>query len=991
MNRVEAAIHDGRCVLALGSQLLADNDVLMEIRRRTGLPMVALGGQATELLQAVSEDSLSPCLDKQGGVLVLVEPDAAQDGRGLNAIAALVQKARNKPRLVVAARAFNPFLMPMALRMLKMEQERKRARDFLGTLPTPVATSSPAPGAPAAPATPVAKPKKKKKEAKKGPRAPRVGFSGREQELSDLANMLGDGGPIVVAGPQGIGCRWLIERCLAESPLRRLPDVALDWTSAADHLYARLAQATQDAGDKRLAKAMRSASNRPPPAELAQLAVECLRAEGLSDAVMVVHVNERLMRDDGSMHRRGRLELLLEALLANRYAPRLVFTTPMMPVSYREGGYAALRGLVLGGLKGKELYEIFDAYRFSDAPRDKMGELHARVFGHPLAVRTVAVAAQGAKEPAAAIADGKIVKLASLDDLEPLAKRLHRRLSRLGDEQRKILATIAHLQHPAPAALLQELGVKRDDRISLLARGLLESTPCEGSGRRYYVHAMVARQLTWREVNDFPTFEMLGHAILELHKRAAGSEKLALGLEANRCLLMARRGRSAIRLSFPDQDAEIESVRGLLRARQPRLDLAEQRLRYLTKADPGNTEALLLEAECLVASKAPEDKIQSAFERAAQSAPTPEVFHLEANWHQQRGKKEGLDQAIATLQRGSSVFPTNGRLRRRLAGLLLDARRDDEALAVLEETMALEPMMPDTYGLLGQILLRRGPASWEKASEYLEEALRLAPDDPVHLTRQGTLLRQRGLIDREQRDEHWSRAVECFERAIQGRRRNHDALRQLATLLLERQNDEDIDRIAWLLDKAAKPSRSQKRGKPRGRAPRPDKVLEARLAARRGRVHEAEAVLERLVQRDPKNHRARAAWAEVLYAKSRVFKAHAEYQRAQQDAPPDAVERLVYEGAIEQLQALIESGQAIELERQADQAALERPVATQAEPDQEGAAGQAGGTRRRTRRRSGRVRLVDASTGLTQVPGDETAVPDHQDDAANTAVGSGEE
>jgi tetratricopeptide (TPR) repeat protein len=999
MNRVEAAIAEGRCVIALGSQVLRDSEVLMEIRRRSGLPMVVLGGDPIDPVVAVSPEALAPCIDRQGGVLVLVEPDAAKDAKGLAAINAAIQAGKNKPRLVVAARAFNPFLMPMSLRLLKMEQERKRARDFLGSLPA-VAAAPVAPPPAAAPqaglaglaglASPkAAKAAKAAKGAKAqgagGERAPRVGFSGREEELSALAGLLGEGGPIVVAGPKGIGRRWLVERCLSESPLQRLPDVVLSWSSAADHLYARLAQATEDAGDDRLAKAMRKASERPAPLDLARLAVECLQAEPLSDAVMVIHVDDRLMRDDGSMHRRGRLELLLEALLSNRYAPRLVFTMERQPAFYREGAGAALRGLTLAGLAGKELYEIFDAYRFSEAPRDKMGEVHRQTWGHPLATRTLAVIARSSKDPQAALADRKLLKLEAIGELEPLARKLRRRVERLPDELRKSLARIAHLQHPAPADILQRLGISRAERISLLARGLLESTPVQGSERLYYVHPLVALQLSRREVTDYPTFEELGHAYLELYKRARGSEKLQLGLEGNRCLLMARRGRSAVRLPFPDQDAEVESVRGLIRSRQPRLDLAEQRLNYLIKADPGNTEALLLKAETLVAAKSPEEQIKAAFERAAEAAPTPEVFHLEANWHlsgpRQAGKGGKRELAIEALQRGAVLFADNGRLRRRLAGLLLEARRQDEAVEVLEQTMALEPMMPDTYGLLGQIMMDRGPGSWQKATEYLEEALRLAPVDSLHLARTGRLLRLRGLVEREQRDELWARATDYFDRAIQDQRRNHRAMIELATMLLDGQGEVDLDRVAWLLDKAAQP---RGKGKPR----RPDKVLEARLAARRGRVQEAEAVLERLVQGDPKNHRARAALAEVLWAKSRIFRAHAEFQRAQQDAPEGAAERHGYESAMAQLQALIESGQAIELEKQADQAAVEQQASAPPPPTDLRVPEP---TRRRTRRRGGRVRLVDATGDIAQVAEDEAPVPAPADDGGGDGGADSEE
>ncbi|MFH1465949.1 MAG: tetratricopeptide repeat protein [Pseudomonadota bacterium] len=925
MNRVEAAISEGRCVLALGSQLLRDPEILMEIRRRPTLAMVVLGGDPMDPTAAISAESVAPCLDHAGGLLVLVEPDPTQDARGLNMLAEVVQKGRNKPRICVAARAFNPFTLPMSLRMLKLEQERRRARDFLGLLPAPPAAPAPAPvaappvavlaqhfaqaGVPEGGASAAPEPQDNAAE-----RAPRVGFSGREDELATLASMLGDGGPIVIHGPAGIGRRWLIERCLEGSPLRRLPDVVLSWSSGADALYARLAQAAQDNGDKRLAKALRKPTERPSPLELAELAVESLRAPGLSDVVMVIYGLERLMRDDGTMHRRGRLELLLEALLANSYAPRLLFTSALPPRSYTEGGGAALRLLGLEGLKGRELYEIFDAYRFSDVARDRMGEVHQATHGHPLATRTMAVAARSAKEPAALMEDPrKILKLESLADTEPLARRLRRRLDRLPEAERKALATLAHLQLPASTDLLQRLGVGRNERLTLLAKGLLDSTPSE-SERLYYVHPLVASQLNRREITDFNTYEAIGNAYLEVGRRAPEAERLHIGLEANRCLVLARRARNCVRLGYPDQDAEIETVRGLLRAQRPRLDIAEQRLSWLLKAEPRNTEALLLWAEGLTAAGAPEEKIQEAYRQAAEQAPTPEVFHLEANWQQKRGRSGDLEGAIDALQRGALAFPKNGRIRRRLAGLLLDAHKVEEATALLEETLAIEPMMPDTYGLLGQILTDRGPAAWARATEYVEEALRLSPEDPVHLVRMGRLLRLRGTIERAEQESLWERAIEHFERAIADGRRNHDGLLELATLLLDKQGPVDLDRVTWLLKQAGQ-----------GRGQVVDKILEARLAARRDRLAEAEAVLERLVLRDPKNHRARAALGEVLYGRKRIFRAFAEYRRAQQDAPPESLERHTYESVMAQLQALIESGQAIELERLADEEALAAP------------------------------------------------------------------
>ncbi len=909
MNRVEAAINQGRCVLALGSEALADGTVLMEMRRRTAIPMIGLGGQVADPAVAPSAEALQPCLAVGGGLLVLVEPNAAVDGPGLYALAAAIQKAPRKPRLCIATRAFNPFTLPLTLRMLKMDQERKRARDFMASLPVP----PPVAAAGASAAEPgQQKKKKKKKKAVRNERAPRVGFSGREEELAELASLLGQGGPIVVWGPHGVGKRWLVERCLADSPLRRQLDVALGEGTRTDALYARLAQLCLDGGEKRLAKALRNPENRPPPVELAELAVECLKAEDLSDTVMVIHGVDRLMRDDGSFHRRGRLQLLLEALLAGSYAPRLVFPCTLRPVFYREAAGQNLRLLRLEGLKGKDIYEIFDAYRYGDVPRGKMGEIGQHLHGHPLATRSFAIAARDAKEREKQLGDRRSFKMRDLGDTDTLSRRLRRAIDKLPDSARSALATIAHLRYPAEAAFLQRLGITRQDRLLLMALGLLDFTPGEPD-RLYYVHWLVQKQLSRRETNDIGTFDKLGEQTVELFKHASGSEWLRLGQEINRYAIGARKPRERLRVGYPDNDAQVESVHGLMRGHRPFLELAETRINAVLKNDPANTEALLLRAAHLDASKAPADRIEKAYAQAAKLAPTPEVFHQEANWYQWRAKRTDDEAAIDALQRGVQLFPQNGRLRRRLAGLLLQARKVDEAIAVTREAMDLEPMMADSYGLLGEILTDRGPAAWEEASQHLEEALRLAPEDPVHLARAGRLLHLRGLLDRQQREALWEQAREHLEKAVKAPRRNTSALVELATQLLDRPDSCDTERVAWLLKQAAKQRNA------------PDlKILNARLAARRGRVEEAEAVLARLVQHDPKNHYARAALAEVLYSKSRIFQAHATYQLAQADAPPDAAERYAYEAKMELLQALIESGQAIEIERQADVEAAER-------------------------------------------------------------------
>ena len=219
MQRVEAAIRSHRCVLAIGGKLLQSPDVVMELRRRS-VPAVALSGEPVHPVQPLNAETIAPALSGEGGIIVLVEPETGGDARGLNELAEALKGAANKPRLFVAARAFNPFALPMGLRLLKFEHLKLRARDFLGQLSLEAPAPAPTPAARAPAAASDAQP------SKDAPKAPRPTFIGREAELAALKEHLStDGGPILVHGPKGVGRRWLVEKAISDSGLERLPDL----------------------------------------------------------------------------------------------------------------------------------------------------------------------------------------------------------------------------------------------------------------------------------------------------------------------------------------------------------------------------------------------------------------------------------------------------------------------------------------------------------------------------------------------------------------------------------------------------------------------------------------------------------------------------------------------------------------------------------------------------------------------------------------------
>jgi cytochrome c-type biogenesis protein CcmH/NrfG len=253
----------------------------------------------------------------------------------------------------------------------------------------------------------------------------------------------------------------------------------------------------------------------------------------------------------------------------------------------------------------------------------------------------------------------------------------------------------------------------------------------------------------------------------------------------------------------------------------------------ILKVDPQNTELLLADAELKATEKQSSDVVLGAFARAADTAATPEVFHLEASTALDKGSRPI---AIAALERGVQTFPANARLFRRLAYLYIRDNRLDDAVNALRTAMELEPMMPDAYGALGEIFTMRGPEQWGEAIAALEEALRLDPENANHLTRRAALMRLQGIVDAEKRAELWAKAEEDLRKAIQLDTKNDDAHLLLGTLLLDQAGD--LDQAEWLVKKALKQTET-----PEGL------VQRARVLIRRAAFQEAEQLLNRAVKR----------------------------------------------------------------------------------------------------------------------------------------------
>jgi len=907
MNRVETAITQGRCVLAIGTRALAQPQVQAELRRRA-IPVVALGGDPINPAVPVSVDALHAATSVQGGVVVLVEPESASDGRGLGEVERAFRSAAHKPRLVIAARAFNPFGLPMGLRLAKMEQDKKRAVDFLASLPV----SGPAPAAPSADhVAPGEGPSVRKKAAptkKPRRRAPLPVFVGREEELASLNEMLStDGGPIVVHGPPGVGRRWLVEQALQGTELTRIPDLTFARGTGFDTLVGRLALAAKQAGDDRLHNALTAKDGPPAPADFAALLVEVLGSDVFAGHVLVMNrLHDLQDRRDGSFYRNGRLETALRAVFQSTPKLRIVAISDLPLCFYKEGEGVSLRQLAVSGLKGRELHEQFAAYNTPEFPRDRFGPIFERTHGHPLASRCVALSVAGGGDIDKLLEAPRYMKAESIADLAPIDKYIKRRIGKLDPNSREALAAAALCRNPVDNETLGALGIKRDTRIDLLAHGWLEQTP-NREGRRYYVHPLVAAHLTLREIEDFGRMEELAHHFLDrargLKKDGKLVESFAYAQEGNRLLVGARRGRSCLRLPYPDNDAQLDELRGLIRRRKPRHDIARLRVNDLKKSPQlkGNTEFHLTEAELLTAENKDAKTIQAAFD-AAVACPTPEVFHSLATWHQSRNARGKATQA---LEQGIGIFASDARLHRRLAGFQLALNRPLDAIDTLKAASNLEPMMPDTYGMLGEIYAELGTNRWEEAAQCISEARRLAPESANHMAREADLQRRRAMVDAEQRDALLEGAEALLREAMTLEKDNRRVLVLLATVILDRGGD--LEQAQWLLKRLNKQGDRRRRRREDPAAT----IQRARLLVRQEAFDEADRLLQRVLKGNAANHAALAVQGELFMARGQLLPAHEAFKTARERCPVYAPEAVAYDAAMASLQAHIEAGHAV--------------------------------------------------------------------------------
>lgn len=889
MKSVISAVEQGKCVVAVGASTLRDPSVMLAITERPGVPAIALSGPEVSPVQPIGFDSLFRATGQQGGIVVLVEPNQA-DMPGVQRIGQLLRDGQHKPKVVIIAQQFNAFPFMAALSGLKFEHIKMRYAPFFKDLPDGPAVERPA-GLDEA----LAEKKAKQKKKKAGPDAPRFVFVGRDEETAALTEILGTGGPVVISGARGVGRTQVAEHGIAAANLTRLPDYALGWGSGFDGLIALLAEACAAAGNSALKDAVLA---KKAPLELIETARTALaETAGLDGQALVIHDFQIAAGRAGDFFRKSRLEMLIQMLVSNTYPLRIVFISTHQPVLHRESANQNLRRVELSGIKGRFLHEIFAAYHAPEFPRERFGPMNERIHGNPLAARLFAVAVRDRDNGVELTENAKFLAESEPGNTTKLAKHIGRKVEKLKGNLRDALAFVSHLRVPVDGKLLSDLGLSRKDRTKLLSLGLLDMVGTLEE-KRYRAHPLVRAALPRRATSDFGVYKEIAYAYGKLAKDSTGVEAVVAAHWSTWAAELGREPRAAFRGEYPNDDAFLDSITGMVRRKDnPRYELAESLLRKCIAANPANSDAHLLLLELYSRANAGKKVVAEATDAALNQAAVPEIFHeVTTNFLRQRNRKG----AVATLETAVQVVDQDSRLKARLASLLLRDGRRPEAIELLRSAMENDPMLPDAYGLLGMAKLDEGVDALGEAEELIREAVRLAPEDEVQISRLASLLMDRARIaELDQRDALWEEAHTMLEEQIKGDKHSPHVLLLLAELVRERKGD--LERARWFVKKAKKQidRRSDRRTRVR--------LEEARIDLAAGELDSAEKNLRDIAEREPSNHQIFATLAELLVARELFVPAHAEYMRARERTSPNSVARLAYETEIARLAERIEA------------------------------------------------------------------------------------
>lgn len=295
--------------------------------------------------------------------------------------------------------------------------------------------------------------------------------------------------------------------------------------------------------------------------------------------------------------------------------------------------------------------------------------------------------------------------------------------------------------------------VGKPARAQQVAKGYYDAHDTDGKGFKLYAEALiaggrgeqakeVADSLIALDPNNAAGYEKLGRALVLMDRNEEGVEALrkavqldddnaqyyiSLGIALNK---IGKVDEAALKFSdavkrAPD-DATAHAYLGMARRLQGEPDEAKQHLDKALELDPNNGRAYF-ELGLLYNAQKKQGEAEIALQTAVQKSPNESLFWYalgEIYRVQSRAEK-----ALAAYKRANEIEPVYPKAPGKYGLLLVEAKKFDEAEAVLTPAVRRDPKNPLNYLALGGAFA--GMRQTKNAIESYEKYLELAPrNDP---------------------------------------------------------------------------------------------------------------------------------------------------------------------------------------------------------------------------------------------------------------------
>ncbi|WP_269319907.1 XrtA/PEP-CTERM system TPR-repeat protein PrsT [Nitrosococcus oceani] len=185
--------------------------------------------------------------------------------------------------------------------------------------------------------------------------------------------------------------------------------------------------------------------------------------------------------------------------------------------------------------------------------------------------------------------------------------------------------------------------------------------------------------------------------------------------------------------------SKIAMTRLLMRENQP--EAANKLLQELKQAYPEHPEILAQEGWLAMRQNRPQDAI-AAYQEALKRSPTSQIA---VNLALAQFQTEDKNESLATLEDWLKKHPEDMVAQYNLANLYLALKQEQKATSTFAKVVEQAPNNVVALNNLAWLLRKDNP---EKALEYAEQAMELAPDAPPIMDTLGMLLLEKGEIKR---------------------------------------------------------------------------------------------------------------------------------------------------------------------------------------------------------------------------------------------------